>query len=77
MPVCVPGGGNKGGAFVFAWPGETVVVKTGLSATAVRVGNGANEGATGEKGVLNCSSNEVLVADGKAGRVDVEPGTFV
>jgi len=62
---------------VFAWPGGTVIVKTGTWARAVWVGSGLNEDGTGERGVVSCDSNEVLVADGKAGIVDVEPGTLV
>jgi len=54
-----------------------VAVKTGSWATAVWVGNGAKEGATGEMGVLNCSSNEVLVGEGRDRIVGVALGKLV
>jgi len=62
---------------VFGWPAETVVVKTGVWATAVWVRNGVNEGAAEEIGVLSCASNEVFVGDGTDEIVDVELGTLV
>jgi hypothetical protein len=62
---------------VFGCPGETVAVKTGIWTAVVWVGNGVNEGAMEEMGVLSCGSNEVLVGDGTDGIVDIEPGTLV
>jgi hypothetical protein len=62
---------------VFGWPAETVVVKTGVWATAVWVGNRVDEGVPGEIGVLSCACNEVLVGDGMDGMIDVELGTLV
>lgn len=62
---------------MFGCPAEIVIVKTGTWTTAVWVGNGANEGATGEPGVLSCASNDVFVADGGEGGVGVEAGRLV
>lgn len=56
-------------------PAGTVIVNTGTWATGVRDGNGVDEGAAEETGVLSCGNKEVLVAEGADGRVDVEPGT--
>ena len=53
------------------------MVKTGTWATAVWVGKGANEDATGDMGVLSCANNEVLVGDGMDAIADTEPGTLV
>lgn len=44
---------------------------------AVWVGNGLNEGATGEIGVSNCGGNEVLVEDGAERMVGVELATLI
>ena len=62
---------------MFAWPGGTAVVKTGACASAVWDGNRVNAGAMEEMGVVSCGSNEVLVADGRDGIVEAEPGTLV
>jgi hypothetical protein len=62
---------------VLRWPGETVIVASGISVAAVWVGNGVSEAAIGEMGVLNCASNEVLVADGTGGIVEVGLGRLV
>ena len=62
---------------MLGWPGKMVVMGTGFWEMAVWVGNGASEGGMGEIGVPNCASNEVLVADGTAGIVEVELGRLV
>lgn len=55
-------------------PGATVMVTTGSWGTAVWVGRGVREGATGEMGVVNWSSKAVLVGEGTDARVAVERG---
>ena len=62
---------------MFGCPEEAVIVKTGTWATAVWVGNGANEGATGELGVLSCANKEVFVGEGSERGVGVKAGTLV
>ena len=56
---------------------ETLVVKTGSWATAVRVGRGVDEAGIGVIGVLNCGRNEVLVGDGTDERLGAGPEPFV
>ena len=62
---------------MFGCPEGTVAVNTRTWATAVWVGNGANEVATGKMGVLSCASKEVFVGEGSEGGVGVEAGTLV
>ena len=68
--------GARGAVLVPSSP-EAVDVNTGTGATAVRVGNGVMEEATGAVSVLNCDSNEVLVTDGTRRGADVWLGTPV
>ena len=52
------------------------MVKSGIGAV-VWLGIAVRGGATGEMGVLNCASKEVLVGDGTDATVDVKTSTLV